>query len=81
MGLKGFYKRHENQILATALVLALLLFLGVRYDYYYDLNDDVTMKDLLSGVYTGEPEGHNYYETLRNKLGWGEDKRNEICVS
>lgn len=21
--------------------------------------------------------GHNYYETLRNKLGWGEDKRNE----
>ncbi len=24
--------------------------------------------------------GHNYYETLRNKLGWGEDKRNEICV-
>ena len=59
MGLKGFYKRHENQILATALVLALLLFLGVRYDYYYDLNDDVTMKDLLSGVYTGEPEGHN----------------------
>ncbi len=25
--------------------------------------------------------GHNYYETLRNKLGWGEDKRNEICVS
>jgi len=59
MGLKGFYKRHENQILATALVLALVLFLGVRYDYYYDLNDDVTMKDLLSGVYTGEPEGHN----------------------
>lgn len=25
--------------------------------------------------------GHNYYETLRNKLGWGEDKRNEICLS
>lgn len=24
--------------------------------------------------------GHNYYETLRNKLGWGEDKRNEICA-
>lgn len=21
--------------------------------------------------------GHNYYDTLRNKLGWGEDKRNE----
>lgn len=24
--------------------------------------------------------GHNYYETLRNKLGWGEDKRNEVCT-
>ena len=22
--------------------------------------------------------GHNYYETLRNKLKWGEDRRNEI---
>ena len=23
-------------------------------------------------------EGHNYYETLRNKLMWGEDRRNEV---
>lgn len=26
-------------------------------------------------------ELHNYYETLRNKLMWGEDKRNEIAVN
>ena len=29
------------------------------FDYYYDLNDDVLMKDILAGVYTGMPEGHN----------------------
>ena len=38
------------------LVLALVAFLG---DFYFDLNDDVLMKDILSGAYTGVPEGHN----------------------
>lgn len=40
-------------------MLAILIFAGVSFDYYYDLNDDVLMKDILAGVYTGEPEGHN----------------------
>ena len=26
---------------------------------YYDLNDDVLMRDILSGRYTGTPDGHN----------------------
>lgn len=59
MGLKGFWKRWENEILASVLLALLLLFIGVRYDYYYAMNDDVTIKDLLSGVYTGTPEEHN----------------------
>ncbi len=59
MGLKSWCRRHENQLLASLLLLALLLFAGIRYDYYFDLNDDVMMKDTLSGVYTGVPEGHN----------------------
>ena len=59
MALKNFYKKYENCILAFAWLLPLLLFVGIRYDYYYDLNDDVTIKDLMAGVYTGEPEGHN----------------------
>lgn len=52
-------KNWENWI--TALVLALLLCLagGGMFDFYYDLNDDVLMKDILAGVYTGMPEGHN----------------------
>lgn len=59
MVLKEWYKKYENCILASGLLLLLLLFVGIRYDYYYELNDDVLMKDLMAGVYTGEPEGHN----------------------
>ena len=59
MVLRDFYKKYENCIVALAWLLLLLLFVGIRYDYYYDLNDDVTIKDLMAGVYTGEPEGHN----------------------
>lgn len=59
MELKGFWKRYENEILASALLAVLLLLIGMRYDYYYDMNDDVMIKDILSGVYTGTPEGHN----------------------
>ena len=46
MGFKDFYKKYENFILASVFLLGLLLFVGVRYDYYYDLNDDVLIKDL-----------------------------------
>lgn len=59
MVFKDFCKKYENCIVASALLLLLLLFVGIRYDYYYDLNDDVAIKDLMAGVYTGEPEGHN----------------------
>ncbi len=59
MVFRDFCKKHGNCILAWAWLLLLLLFIGVRYDYYYDLNDDVLIKDLMAGVYTGEPEGHN----------------------
>ena len=50
MVLKDFYKKYENCIVALAWLLLLLLFVGIRYDYYYDLNDDVTIKDLMAGV-------------------------------
>ncbi len=59
MELKSFYKKHENFILAAILLAGLLLFVSARYDHYYDLNDDVLIKDLMAGAYTGEPEGHN----------------------
>lgn len=48
-----------NYIVSAALVLAIILLAGIFGDYYFDLNDDVTMKDILAGIYTGTPAGHN----------------------
>lgn len=59
MACKGFLRKKENCILTLLLLGILLLVSAIRYDYYFDLNDDVLMKDILAGVYTGEPEGHN----------------------
>ena len=59
MQIAKFYKKHENCILALAAVLCMILFVGVRFDYYYQANDDIYIKNILSGVYTGTPESHN----------------------
>lgn len=57
--LKALYQKQENRFL-TGLFLAVLCGLvAFRYDFYYDLNDDVLMKDILAGVYTGVPESRN----------------------
>ena len=59
MACKSFLKKKENCILTLFFLGILLLVSAIRYDYYFDLNDDVLMKDILAGVYTGDPEGHN----------------------
>ncbi len=59
MVFKDFLKKNENCLFTLLGLLLLALFAGIRYDYYFDLNDDVLMKDILAGVYTGVPEGHN----------------------
>lgn len=42
----------------AAFMLLLVLFLAVKYDFYYDLNDDTMIKDILSGAYIGTPSGY-----------------------
>jgi len=51
--------KFENLILALIYALTLWLFVAIRYDFYFALNDDVLMKDLLAGIYTGTPEASN----------------------
>ena len=52
-------KNTPNFIISLVLILIAVLFMGFIGDYYFDLNDDVLMKDMLSGAYTGAPEAHN----------------------
>ncbi len=52
--------RSNTSLIVSALImLAVMLTAGVAFDYYFDLNDDVLMKDILSGAYTGVPESRN----------------------
>ena len=44
---------------AAAVTAVFLVLLFLRFDAYYDLNDDVLMEDLLSGAYTGAPAFRN----------------------
>lgn len=59
MKLNMWIKKNENRIITGAAVALLAVFVAVSFDYFYDLNDDVLMKDILAGAYTGTPEGHN----------------------
>ena len=49
----------QNSILALVMVISLFVFAGLSFDFYYDLNDDVMIKDILSGAYTGTPDAHS----------------------
>lgn len=47
-----------NWMTSLAVVLITAVVLAVCYDFYYDLNDDVLIKDILGGTYSGTPDGH-----------------------
>ena len=59
MNLMTRLKEKENSIWALSFTAALCILIGIFFDFYYDLNDDVLIKDILAGVYTGTPAGHN----------------------
>lgn len=61
-------EKWHDRGLAALFVAGLWLLLAVFFDFYYDLNDDVAMKDILSGTYTGVPDGHNIQ--MLYPLGW-----------
>lgn len=48
-----------NYIVSAVILFAIVLITGIIGDYYFDLNDDCLMKDILSGAYTGVPGSHN----------------------
>ncbi|MCM1122526.1 MAG: hypothetical protein NC416_08085 [Eubacterium sp.] len=53
------FKKYENYILTFVIMALNIAVMGICFDFYYDLNDDTMMKDIMSGVYSGMPDGHN----------------------
>lgn len=45
--------------MAALITVAIAALCALFFDYYYEFNDDVLMKDILSGRYTGKPDGLN----------------------
>ena len=59
MLLRGLWEKYKDHIAVLLTVLCNVVLMSLLYDFYYDLNDDVMIKDVLAGVYTGTPDGHN----------------------
>ena len=53
---KAVFHRLWKVLLFTVIVIAGL---AAAFDFYYDLNDDTTIKDIISGAYTGSPSGYS----------------------
>lgn len=49
----------QGCLTAAGVTVFLMLILAIVFDYYYCMNDDTTMRDILCGSYTGVPEGRN----------------------
>ena len=64
----GSREKWNDAGLTVLCVVAAWAALSVCFDFYYDLNDDMAMKDILSGTYTGIPDGHNIQ--MLYPLGW-----------
>lgn len=50
---------YENCILAFAVMAVSAFLMSFFFDFYFDMNDDTMMRDIMSGVYSGTPDGHN----------------------
>ena len=59
MTIKETLKRKENCIAALVFSVLLAMITGLFFDYYFALNDDMLMKDIVAGIYTGTPSGYN----------------------
>ena len=68
MNSKRVNPKMRNGLLPLVVIPAVFLVIGLCFDFYYDLNDDVMIKDILSGAFTGSPDGHT--NQLLYPLGW-----------
>ena len=53
------WKEQKNFIVAASLLAVIYGVFAFFFDFYYDLNDDVLIKDMLEGCVSGTPSGYN----------------------
>lgn len=51
--------RYKDWLIVLFTLTANMILMSIYFDFYYDLNDDVFIRDIISGRYTGAPDGHN----------------------
>ena len=59
MQVHKLWEKYGDYIAVGLTILCNIALISVLFDFYYDLNDDIMMKDIMAGVYTGTPDGHN----------------------
>ncbi|MDE7283998.1 MAG: hypothetical protein K2N85_10525 [Lachnospiraceae bacterium] len=59
MKIQKAWEKYGNCIIMLMTISVNIILLSFFFDFYYDMNDDVMMKDIMAGVYTGTPDGHN----------------------
>lgn len=52
-------KKIQGYSISAGVTILLIVVISTMFDYYYCMNDDTTMRDILCGSYTGTPEGRN----------------------
>ena len=57
--MRNFAKKNDNLLIPITVTLIMVTVIGIYFDYYYQANDDVVIKNIISGVYTGTPESRN----------------------
>lgn len=61
MNFREWLKSKSEYLIAGAIVVCVLITAMILCPPYYSMNDDVMMRSILSGGYTGTPDGHAVY--------------------
>lgn len=61
MSFSKWLKSKSEYLIAGAIVVCVIITAMILCPPYYSMNDDVMMKSILSGAYTGTPDGHAVY--------------------
>lgn len=59
MQVRKLWEKNGDYIAVGLTILCSVVLISHLFGFYYDLNDDVLIKDIMAGVYTGTPEAHN----------------------